>query len=94
MKLFLYGVLELIKNQKSESCGIIEEQMRIGVASVLYSKYSKLFNGLGFHSDKCQEIDEYYKRYVGVVDGKENKYACESNDGLYLIIKLALEEMY
>ena len=68
--------------------------MRNGIASILYSKHSKIFDSVAFDSDKCQEIDEYYKAYVGVTDGKEENYACESNDGPYLLIKLALENAW
>ena len=69
--------------------------MRIGIASVLYSKYPDVFNNVAFTPDKCREIDEYYKTYIGIVDDDwSKKFACENTDGLFWVIKLALEKVY
>ena len=35
--------------------------------------------------------NEYFKEYLGIVDGFEYKYCCDEVDGLYLIVKLFLE---
>ena len=70
------------------------EQMRIGIASILYARYPDIFSRVAFNPDKCHEIDEYYKDYAGVADGNEETYACENDDGLYLLIKLAFEKVW
>jgi len=91
IKIFLYAILDLIKNQKRENISFIEENLNNGIATVLYSKYSEYFDRLCIGKDNLLLADNYYKKYAGVADGCEGKYACEENDGLYLIVKLALE---
>ena len=94
LRLFLYGVLELIKEQKKETCAFVEDNISKGIATVLYNKYTNTFNKCDFDSDKCKLIDEHFKTLIGVVDGKESTYFCEENDGIFLILKLALNEIY
>ena len=94
MKLFIYGLLELIKNRVQEKCVTVEEYFSQGIASILYSKYSNVFDSVAFHPNYCKEIDEYYKNYTGIANGNEHKYACKETDGLYLVIVLALEKLY
>ena len=92
MKLFLYGLLELIKKGESETTVYVEEKIKGGIATTLYRKYSDVFNSVAFSVDSLKTVDEYFlKKYMGVADGLEHKYSCDENDGLYLIIKLGLE---
>ena len=76
LRIFLYSILELIKKGKTESCQTIEDKLSEGIASFLYKKYVKEFNSLGFNCDYIDNINEYYKEFIGIADGEENKYCC------------------
>ena len=93
LRLFLYALLQLIKDGKRESCAFVESKLSAGIASALREKYPTVFSE-SLSSDIINEIDQYYKKWSGCSDGEENKYACEVQDGLYLLIKLALNEIY
>lgn len=93
LRMFLYGVLDLIKAGKSETCSFVEENLSTGIATALYKKYNDAFYNT-FNADYISEIDEYYKNAVGCVDGNEDRhYNCEENDGLYLLLKLTLNKI-
>lgn len=94
LRMFLYGVLSLIKTGESIKYNIIEEKIGTGIASFLFFKYEKHFSKVGFNPDNLEVIDEFYKKSFGITEGQENKYDCQENDGLYLIIKLALNEVF
>ena len=94
LRLFLYGVLELIKNQKSETCSFINSNLSSGIATALFNKYQTEFEHIHFNRDNIENVDDYYKTVIGVADGKINQYSCDENDGLYLVIKLALNEIF
>ncbi len=93
MRMFLYGVCQLLKEGKNESCTIVEEKFITGIASYLYNKYNDVFYEI-CHTDNLEPIDDYYKELYGIADGVEEKrYCCEENDGLWLVLKIALNEM-
>lgn len=93
LRMFLYGVLDLIKAGKSEACGFVDENLSTGIATALCKKYSATFDNT-FNADCISEIDEYYKNAIGCADGNEDRhYNCEESDGLYLLLKLALDEI-
>lgn len=93
LRMFLYGVLDLIKAGESETCSFVEENLRTGIATALYEKYNDIFYNT-FNADYISEIDEYYKNAVSCADGNGDKhYNCEEPDGLYLLLKLALNEI-
>jgi len=94
LRMFLYGVLSAIKANESLAYNTVDEQLRNGVASFLFSKYEKHFRNVGFNGDDLEAIDNFYKMSCGIVDGQENKYDCQENDGLYLIIKIAFNEIF
>ena len=93
LRMFLYGVLSLIKCGTTLSCEKVEQILSKGIASVLYHKYSLHFDQNGFNPDNIEKIDAFYKNCYGVPDGRESLHACKANDGLYLIIKLALDNI-
>ena len=94
LRIFLYGVLAAIKENESLSYSVVEEQLSKGIAGFLFPKYEKFFKNVGFNADNLEAIDNFYKTSCGIVDGQENKYDCQENDGLYLIIKIALNELF
>ena len=56
---------------------------------------NSFFEENGFNVDNIPPIDEYFRQWSGIADGQEmRKYACQSDDGLILIIKLALNEIF
>ena len=93
--MFLFAVMDLIKDGKKESAIYVEEHISTGIASSLFKKYKNEFIQAGFSIDHVESIDNYYKeQYNGVADSLEHKYRCEKEDGLYLIIKIALNEIF
>ena len=94
LRMFLYGVIELIKNNKIETVSAVEEKLSTGIAEYLYSKHTDTFDSIGFNTDCIESIDVFYKNFAGEADGAEGKYVCEEKDGLYLILKLALNEIF
>ena len=92
--MFLYGLLELIKEEKSERYDEISEQISKVIASYLYPKYQNAFDKINFNTYNLDVIDDYYKMMSGCADGEEGRCYCESNDGLFLLIKLALNEIF
>lgn len=87
---FLLVVLKLISDGKKETCSYIEEVIKEGVATALLNKYPEEFNESSFASDWAESVDTYYKQWNGCADGQEYKYECEEDDGLALVIGLAL----
>ncbi len=92
MRTFLYGLLELIKTEKIENTEIVSTKISDGIATYLYSKYKCEFDSVGFNLDNLECINEYYKSYSGI-DGTEGIYRCNKKDGIYFLIKLALNEI-
>lgn len=93
LRMFLYTVIDLILQGKSETCADIEALLPKGIATKMYTSYSAFFAQTGFNKDCIPEVDEYYKKWSGIADGQEmRKYNCDANDGLALIIKLAFNE--
>ena len=93
LKLFLFGIIELISKGRNESCTYIEDNISKGIATVLYRKYTADFDRCGFNVDRAEEVDAFYRNYAGVANGAEGKFGCEEKDGLLLIIALAVNEM-
>ena len=94
MRLFLYGILAMIKNNVTLPCNYISDLIPKGIARSLYHNYCAYFDNVNFDPDCIEEIDDYYKSIYGIFDGKESLYDCEVNDGLYLLIKLTLNSIY
>ncbi|MBR4030846.1 MAG: hypothetical protein IKJ06_05585 [Clostridia bacterium] len=93
MRLFLYGVLSIIKDGNTESCEYVIECITVGIATKLYHKHKEQFDKIGFNPQDILEIDDYF-RNCGVDYSQSNKkYSCEDNDGLLLIIKIILNEI-
>lgn len=90
LRIFLYGLLSLVKNGKQENCTWVEESLEKGIANVLYRKYQSFFDKLGFCTEYLDGLDVYYKNWCGI---SADKYACEEDDGLYFLIKLVLNEI-
>ena len=81
------------KSKEHESCAFVESKLSSGIASALREKYPTVFSE-SLSADNINEIDRYYKKWSGCSDAEESKYVCEVQDGLYLLIKLALNEIY
>ncbi len=94
MRLFLFGVLRLIKRQHFESTVDIEREISTGVATYLYEKYTSDFVDIGFNKSNLSAVDTYYMDWNGCADGKEGKYDCNQNDGLYLLLALTLNHLF
>lgn len=93
LRMFLLTLLNMISNGKSERCDIIEDALGSGVATFLRNKYTDCF--CGAIDDSLTNLDNYYKRFSGCADGNEfRKYLCGDNDGLALLIALALNDIY
>ena len=93
--MFLSILLDLVSKGDKVSCIEVEAALSSGVATKLYSSYNSFFEENGFNVDNIPPIDEYFRQWSGIADGKEmRKYACQSDDGLILIIKLALNEIF
>lgn len=94
LRMFLYTVIDLILQGKSETCADIEAMLPMGIASKMYASYSAFFEQTGFNKECIPEVDKYYTKWSGIADGQEmRKYNCNANDGLALIIKLAFNEI-
>ncbi len=94
LKMFLYEILALIKEGKKEATVSIEDALSKGVATYLCSKYPNEFSEV-LSCDNIEKIDLYYKNSSGLPDGVEwRRYDCTSEDGLYLLLKLALNEIF
>lgn len=94
LRIFLITVLGLISSGTKVSCGIIEDALSSGVATKLWSLHKSVFEENGFNEDYIHEVDEYFRQWAGIADGQEmRKYACTPDDGLALIIMLALNEI-
>ncbi len=92
LKIFLYVLLGLIKEGKKESCKTIEKKLSTGIATYLYYNYQNVFDNYGFNPDNIDDINEYYKDFINVADGNENrKYFCDTDDGLYLLFYMTLD---
>lgn len=95
LRIFLYTMLDLILHGKSETCTDVETLLSHDIASKMYMSYTSFFEQNGFHRDNIPQIDEYYKQWSGVADYQEmRKYSFKADDGLALIIKLALNEIF
>ena len=95
LRRFLFTLIDLISQGKKESCSQMEEALASGIATKLYSSYTSAFKNNNFNTDSISEIDEYFKQWSGISDGQEfRKYNCVANDGIELIIKLALNEIF
>ncbi len=91
MRMFLYAILKLIRQGKTEDSMLIQDKLSQGVASYLYQKYRIEFESLC--PDNLEELDMYYKQWNGVSDGKLEAYECTEKDGLYLLVKLVLNDI-
>lgn len=95
LRVFLLTLLELEMQGKKEKCEEIERMISKGIATALYQKYTSYFEANGFHPDNIDGIDNYYKQWDGCADGKElSHYMCSEDNGIVLLIALALNEIY
>ena len=93
--LFLIVTVKMIASGEHESVETIEAKIAEGVSSYLVSHYKEYFESIYFDYDNCESIDEYYKNeWSGCADAKEEKYNCGTNDGLVLIVNLALDDAF
>lgn len=94
LRVFLYTIIDLISQGISENCKSVENLLKIGIASSLYSAHASYFKQNNFCTEQIPKIDEYFKQWLGVADGCEmSKYGCSESEGLQLIIKLVLNEI-
>ena len=95
LRIFLITLIDLISIGKKENCEQVKSLLATGVATKMYSSYATFFEKNNFNMDNIQCIDEYFKQWAGCTDEQEKrKYNCDKTEGLQLIIKLALNEIF
>lgn len=93
MRMFLYIILDLIKNTEKENCNMLSGKVNKGIADYLYSKYEQYFVDSSFDKCKLKDINEFYKNYSTEFYNAERKYKCSNDEGLYLLVAIALNEI-
>lgn len=93
MRSFLYVIIDLIKNSKKENCNVLSNNVNTGIADYLYSKYEEYFVKGNFDKYKTQDVNEFYKNYIEEFDRAKRKYNCSNDEGLYLLLAIALNEI-
>lgn len=93
MRMFLYVILDLIKNTEKENCNVLSDKVNTGIADYLYSKYEQYFVNVGFDKSKIKDVNEFYKNYSAEFYNAERKYNCFDDEGLYLLLAIALNEI-
>ena len=93
MRMFLYVILDLIKNTEKENCNMLSDKVNIGIADYLYSKYEQYFVNVGFDKIKIKDVNKFYKNYSAEFYNAERKYNCSDGEGLYLLLAIALNEI-
>ncbi len=94
LRTFLLGTLHLIAIGKKETCSFIEENLANGISTILFNKYKTIYCDCGFNFENAENVNEYYRQWYRCADGKEGLYVCSHDDGLQLLIALALNEIY
>lgn len=95
MRLFLIVLIDLISQGETVKCTLIEEKIADGIASFVYKSFEKVFERYDFDLDNIVKIDDYFKQWSGVADEQEfRKYCCKDVEGLQLIVKLALNDIF
>lgn len=95
LRIFLFSVCRMIKDRKTETCACIEEHLSTGIATYLYGRYRYAFERYDFNLEHLAPIDDYYRNQVDPVDGRaDRRYDCQETDGLWLVLQLALNEIY
>lgn len=88
MRCFLYAVLDMIKHSEKETCEELGKHVSSGVTTYLSEKYQEYFSDV--HPDAIKEADRYFRDYCAAFDEAERKYDCGGDEGLYLVISIAL----
>ena len=91
--MFLYVILDLIKNTEKENCNLLSDKVNTGIANYLYDKYEQYFTNVGFDKFKVKDVNEFYKNYSAEFYNTERKYNCSNDEGLYLLLAIALNEI-
>ena len=91
---FLLVTLKLLADGYMEKCDYVEENISgSGIASALVEKHGDVYRNV-LNQDSVRAIDEYYhENWSGIADGQENKYLCSDN-GLQIVIAVALNEIF
>lgn len=91
---FLIAIANLIHNAEKISCTDVQDNLNSGIATYLYKKYRTSFDELSC-SEFLPELDNFYRQFTGCTESFENsKYSCNSDEGLVLILALALNVMF
>lgn len=94
LRVFLLILLEMVSCGETETCESVKDAFADGVATMLFKKFPSYFNGL-LDTECLASVNEYYKRLLGCADSTEfRKYSCKKDNGLTLLIALALNEIY
>lgn len=88
MRCFLYAVLDMIKHFEKETCEELAKHVSSGVATYLSGKYKEYFPDV--HPDFIKEADRFFQDYWDAFEVADRKYDCGENEGLYLVISIAL----
>jgi len=93
LRVFLLILLNLVADGKSETCKWVEDNISPGIATSLFKQYRKEFERVGMNTETIEEIDAYYRNWTGCLDGKEQQYLVEKDNGLQLLIAICLNEI-
>ena len=93
LRVFLLVTLSLMLSDSKISCIEAEQMLAEGVATKMYDIYPIYQNFLS--KSTLLSVDSYYKKWVGCAEGIEaRKYLCDSDNGLQLLVALALNEIH
>lgn len=91
MRSFLYATLNLIKHGEKETCEELEKNVRNGVATYLSAKYKEYFTEIPQY--KIDEADNYFRDQEAEFADSDRSYDCRGDEGLYLLISIALNKL-
>ncbi len=93
LRVFLLGTLQLLSEGECVSCEFVDRNISNGIATVLFNKYRLTYERMGLSEIELNDINAYYEQWHGTTDEPDEKYACENDNGLQLIISLSLNEI-
>lgn len=91
LQTFLFSLVALLKEGKSETCARIDENLESGIATYLLQKYPdacKVYEGC------VTEIDRYFQDQRGCAeDVASDFFKVQENDGLWALLTLAIDHI-
>lgn len=93
LRCFLLVLLKLITLGEEISVSDVDELLQKGAASCLSEQYKELFEDFGFSKTNYDDVDSFFKSYIGSVDDCEKKYGVDRSHGYALLIAYGLNEL-